>query len=114
MTEIFENRPRIEILKQPQSVYRMRYETDNRKTNLFAESFSDMMDTNIDMLGDDSSSDSSNEPFMAAAATPAAVVSASTSLAASAGLTSSGVDSKRRKREYISVKVIGFLFTNLI
>lgn len=29
--------PWIEIVRQPQSVYRMRYETDDRKTNLFAE-----------------------------------------------------------------------------
>ena len=86
-----DEQPRIEILRQPQSVYRMRYETDDRKTNLFAEdldlaaSLPSLSINSMSVVVEDN--DSSDLPNGACCSK------------------SAERETKRRKKEYVTVKV---------
>lgn len=137
MMSIYENRPRIELVRQPQSVYRMRYETDMRKTNLYAESsftssspsFSMIESVGGDVGGGGSGSSLGTTSVMATASNYIYSSSSSSNFnddyssdssneATGGGAAACEKEPKRRKREFVAVKVrfayiMNLLFVNL-
>ena len=80
--------PWIEIVRQPQSVYRMRYETDDRKTNLFAEELE---------------SNSASSPSLSTDSMSIAEDNDSSDLPCSSKCQEK--ESKKRRKDYVTVKV---------